>query len=125
MKHTQKLAYSSTCYIEPSTFVCKLSTKLSTHSRLIGRSMNIQALSLTFWYESRARNSKERNSDRNVPVQRTKAYNTRSPVDGERLISNEADLLLSILFRLLLLLPSMMVVPLVIPALIFIFDSWR
>lgn len=34
------------------------------------------------------------------------AYNTRSPIDGRRLMSNDALLLLFTLFRLLLLLPS-------------------
>lgn len=60
-----------------------------------------------FGPEFRARNSKER------PLRscdRHRIYNTRSPVDGERLISIDADLLLLMLFRLLLLLPSMRMV---------------
>lgn len=52
----------------------------------------------------------------------TPVYKTRSPVDGERLISIEADLLLLMLFRLLLLLPSMRMVS---DGSVFVFVSGR
>lgn len=42
-------------------------------------------------------------------------YRTRSPIDGKRLISNDALLLLLILFKLLLLLPDNIVDPLSSP----------
>lgn len=51
-------------------------------------------------------------------------YKTRSPVDGERLISIDALLLLFTLFKLLLLLPSAICVP-DASNLVSCFVSWR